>query len=78
MQLSAYQLSCGHVQQKQLRTCYSFETKIELYKEHGHYHVRAFNYIKGSSSCDKIAWEVFDTLKDARKYFKSLSKTVEA
>lgn len=77
MQLSEYQLSCGYIQQKTLKTSYLFETKIELYKEHNCYHVRAFNYVKGSSSCDKIAWTTFDELKNARKYFKSLSKTIE-
>lgn len=77
MQLSAYQLSCGYIQQKQLRTSYLLETKIELYKEYNHYHVRAFNYTKGSTSGDRIAWRVFDTLNDARKYYKVLSKTIE-
>lgn len=77
MKLSAYELSCGKVQTETIKDCFLFETRIELYKEHGVYHVRAFNYVKNSSSSDRKAWECFYLLNDARKYYKKLKKELK-
>lgn len=76
-QLTAYQLSCGYVQKTILKSCHLFETTLELYKEHGHYHVRSFRLVNNSSSAERLTWEVFDSLKDARNFFNYFKKTVE-
>lgn len=71
--LSVYQLKCGYVQVEEVfLTCYHW-VKLELYNEHNCYHVRAFNSVKGSSISNKLAWDCFDSVKDARKRFIELS-----
>ena len=63
--LSAYNLACGYVQR--------FERgnfTVSLWKEHGVYHVRAHEF----DGRGRIAWEVFSTLKPARKAFQSMKR----
>ena len=67
--LTAYELCCGGVQTRTISECELFISYIELYKENSTYHVRAFKRVKGSSSVDRLAWENFDKLTDAREYF---------
>lgn len=61
--LSHYQLACGHVQEVKIGA-----DKVELYEEFSAYHVRRFSdFIDGRKVQEY--WQVFDTLKDARRAF---------
>lgn len=72
--LSMFELKCGGVQNETVDAGHLYYIRIELYMQHAAYHVRAFKHVVGSSSCDRIAWNVFDTLKEAQKNFKELKK----
>jgi hypothetical protein len=63
--LSAYNLACGYVQRFEQG---SF--RVSLWKEHGVYHVRAHEF----DGRGRIAWDVFETLTDARKSFQSMKR----
>jgi hypothetical protein len=78
MKGEAYFLKCGHVKTKILFTDHLFNVKLELYHEHNAYHVRMFKNVVNSSSCDRIAWEVLPTLKEANKVFNLLKKEVSS
>jgi len=71
MKLKAYNFSCGAVEKVIIKDDNLFITYSELYKEHGSYHARIFVRVKNSSSVDRIVWEVFDSLKDARNFLKN-------
>ena len=73
-QLSSYQLKCGYVQEHVINLNYLYYIKVEIYHEHSVYHVRAFNFVKGSSVSDRLEWKNYHTLKEARKRFKELIK----
>jgi hypothetical protein len=62
--LSAYQLACGYVQEKRIGA-----DKIEIYREHGAYHVRRFSKFNNGFNTVQEAWLVFDKLIDARRAF---------
>lgn len=72
--LKAYDLSCGKVQKENINVTYLYYVTIELYKEHNVYHVRAFNHFRGSSVSDRLAWDTYNKVKDARKRYKELKK----
>ena len=57
-QLTDYALSCGYMQ-----TFEAMDEKLCLYKEHNTYHV------KMTSLTSKV-WECFDTLTEARRFYK--------
>jgi hypothetical protein len=61
--LSAYALACGYVQRVEIG-----DYRVSLYREHGVYHVRAYNFEQSK----RIAWDVFHTLGEARKAFRAL------
>lgn len=67
--MNDYKLSCGQVFKKTIKEDHLFLEHREIYKEHGTFHVREFNSVKGSSSVDRISWESFDSFKDAKKAF---------
>ena len=69
--LSAYELACGKVENLFFDKTHLFETKIELYVEHGAYHVRGFKHVVNSSSSTRLFWEVFDTLSEARFFIQA-------
>jgi len=62
--LSEYALSCGYVERYD-----NGEEWLTLWKE-GCYHVRHHDFI----SDKRICWESFDTLNEARKFFRTQSK----
>jgi len=57
-QLTAYALSCGYVESK-----IAGFVKINLWREHSCYHVRAHDRING-----RMFWESFRTIKSARRH----------
>lgn len=62
--LTGYELRCGGVQWSKIGA-----DKIELYHEHGVYHVRRFaDHVDGRRVCE--AWINKQTLAEARKAFK--------
>lgn len=71
--LSAFQLSCGYVQERKIGA-----DKVELYREHMAYHVRRFS----DSVCGRRiqeAWLVFETVAEARRAFNrqvEISKSI--
>lgn len=75
MKITDKLLSIGHCESSTINECNLFKVKKEIYKEHNHYHVRVFKYVKGSSSCDKIFWGVFTKLAEARKTYKKFNST---
>jgi hypothetical protein len=79
MQATKYALCCGAVQRVTVKECPLFITYVELYQEHSHFHVRAFQRVKGSSSVDRLAWNVFESneLTKARQNFKNLTKELK-
>lgn len=58
--LSAYQLACGYVQRHE---CDGIQTT--LWREHGAYHVRTHDF----NQHQRIAWNVFRTLTEARREY---------
>jgi hypothetical protein len=71
MRLKAYDFSCGAVEKIIINEKHLFITYGEIYKEHGIYHARIFTRVKNSSSVDRIAWESFTCLREARKFLKN-------
>jgi hypothetical protein len=57
-QLTDYALACGYMQ-----TFEALDERLCLYKEHNAYHV------KMTSNVSRV-WEVFDTLTEARQFYK--------
>lgn len=64
--LTAYALHCGYVQRAYN---YNGERKVELYCEHGMYHVRYFDY-----PMDEREWETFDTVNEAWRCYSKLKR----
>jgi hypothetical protein len=75
--ISSYALACGSVQSVIISEDDLFQVYGELYKEHNTYHVRAFKRVKHSSSSQRLVWESFDTVKEARKFLASLKKSID-
>jgi len=61
MKLSAFQLSCGYIQQNSSK-------RVKLYREHTVYHVRAFD-----AEGNRLAWDSFPTAKKAQERFRYYS-----
>lgn len=74
-ELNHYGLACGYVEK-------TTKNGIEkqLYMEHSHYHVMIFSVeivepyigimgVKTNEKRERLAWEVFDTLTEARKFY---------
>lgn len=75
--LTAYQLRCGYVQTSTINIDHLFQFRGQIYAEHNSYHVRFFKEVKNSSSCDRLCWEVFDKVSDARLFFKTKIKELK-
>lgn len=71
---TAYQLACGAVQIFEGQCAGSF--KVELYMEHGVYHVRSFHEVLDplGPSTIKRHWSSFHTVKEAQKLFSELKR----
>ena len=65
--LTSYAFACGYIEVKVIETS---EKNIEilLYKKRGLYHVRAFIELM------TIRWDSFETLTEARKFYKKTCK----
>jgi hypothetical protein len=64
--LSLYSFLCGYVQREEKNNM-----RKELFLEHSMFHVKVYRLKDGLFS-DVIVWNVFDSLTDARKNYKSL------
>jgi len=71
-QLTAYALSCGCMETH--RVPRGHMVNVNLWKEHGTYHVRAHNHTTGK----RLFWDSFDTLTKARKRFSAAKKHLKA
>ena len=71
--VSAYYLNCGHIQIKRIGA-----ERVELYKEHGSYHVRRFCQFVDREKWIQENWLVFRNLKNARVCFKRLCQISKA
>lgn len=67
--LSQFHLSLGYVQESRKEN-----TRVELYKEHGCYHIRAFNY--DLAEC-RLAWESTRRLTYARKQYRAMRRLLD-
>lgn len=73
--LTAYELSCGCVQiceQPIIADGTSGSIRTTMWKEHGSYHVRTHNH----ATHVRLVWNVFPTLKDARREFNTQVRQV--
>jgi hypothetical protein len=66
--LSAYGLSCGRIQ-KNVSCAY----EVQLYREHGIYHVRNIKTSDGGNRTI-ISWKCYETLLEAKKQYKLIIK----
>ena len=64
--LTVYGLHCGYVQRKKVDNKY-----VTLFHEHSTYHVQG-----GTSDQARSFWESFDTLSEARKFYKKQVKEI--
>jgi hypothetical protein len=72
--LSPYALGCGYVERVSARNIKEIE--VELYKEHGTYHVRVHDRRNDASvNRARQVWLSFRTLTEARKQFKAFVRT---
>lgn len=60
--LSQYALACGSVERAAKRN-----TVINMWLEHGVYHVRGHDHDKRG----RLFWDTFETVTEARKYFST-------
>lgn len=78
--LTAYGFNCGYVEKRRTK---NNEKEVQMFKEHGVYHVKVFNVSStpGRAGCFGIvdnelltleAWEIFDKMSDAKKFFNSI------
>jgi hypothetical protein len=68
--LTAYAFACGYIEREVLESSEK-DIEVELYKD-SLYHVRAFNLT--ALTAIKICWESFETLTEARKFYKKTCK----
>lgn len=61
--LTSYALACGYIEIKQTED----GLRTTLWKEHGTFHVRHVQ--RGNRGEQKIYWQAFGKLKEARKLF---------
>ena len=61
-QLTAYALACGYIERK-----LDGPVEVELYHEHGVYHVRGFD----AHTRERLFWESTNVLMTARDMFNS-------
>jgi hypothetical protein len=66
-QLTAYGFACGYIEELEYNN-----RRIQLWHEHGTYHVRAHDY----NTHTRLFWECFDKLADARRYYNKQSITI--
>ena len=64
---TAYALACGYVTRK-----YYGAISVDLWREHGVYHVRAHDHATGK----RQFWESFRTLKEAQAFYKEIKFSV--
>jgi len=71
--LSAYGFACGYVQKVENEKLHK-----QIFMEHSHFHVQSLRnnkpelssyFIGGHIPHSFIIWEVFDNLKDAKKFY---------
>lgn len=65
--LTPYAFACGYVEQTERNN-----KRVQLWHEHGTYHVRGHDYTEH----ERLFWECFDRLPDARRYYDRQSKTI--
>ena len=66
--LTSYAFSCGRIQKHE-----SFNFEVQLYMEHGIYHLRFINITEFSRSVD--FWQCFERLDVARKLYNKFKKS---
>jgi hypothetical protein len=65
--LTAYAFACGYLEQTERKS-----RRVQLYHEHGTYHVRGFDFAQH----ERICWECFDSLTQARRYYDKQAKAI--
>lgn len=60
-QLTVYSFLCGYIEQTDIEG-----KRTTLWLDCGVWHVRAHNFIEHK----RIAWETFNTLREARKFYR--------
>jgi hypothetical protein len=68
--LTAQEFNIGCTFYKTLESDHLFTKELQIYKEHGIYHVRVFKKVRNSTSCDLLSWDTFDTLTEVKKHLK--------
>lgn len=73
--ITAYQAACGAVQRIELKQCdHHSVTSIDLWVEHGTYHVRAHDHeLHG-----RLFWASYDTITAARTRYNKAVKDIKA
>ena len=66
--ISSYGLSCGYIQ-KNVSCAY----EVQLYREHGIYHVRNIQTRDGGNRTI-ISWKCYETLLEAKKQYQQIIK----
>lgn len=66
--LSAYSFACGYVQKYTVKGA-----EAQMYMEHAHYHV-TFVVLKSDGSRERVYWDCFETLTEARKRFAEFKR----
>lgn len=65
--LTRYAFACGYVEQHDNKET---DSRVTLWLDCGHYHVRSHQF----SGAGRLAWEIFPTVKEARKFYKEQVK----
>jgi hypothetical protein len=68
--LTAYEFACGYVQEIDTNKGEMKGTRLQLWKEHNCFHVRAHNH----DTNERIFWDSFNTLTEANKRFYKAAK----
>lgn len=63
--VTAYGFACGY---KEARTLPASNVRVEIYSEHGVYHVRAHHF----GTTKRLAWETAENVTGARALYRAL------
>lgn len=66
--LTPYALACGYIERKETEAL-----RLDLWHEGACFHVRAHDF----ASHDRLFWECFDTLTQARKFYDFSRKALK-
>ena len=69
--LTNHALACGYLETNLNYNNNDFNKQVTMSLD-GVYHVKAYDHNKH----ERITWECFDSLKDARKYFNKVCKQI--